>query len=82
MEKEALEWGGGCPWVLARSSVQDGGRRKGQSGTGPLGNSRGAGGGEGYTCSRSGFVTWGPLTSLMFPPELRHLPCQARRSFG
>lgn len=45
MEKEALEWGGGCPWVLARSSVQDGGRRKGQSGTGPLGNSRGAGGG-------------------------------------
>lgn len=43
MEKEALEWGGGCSWVLARSSVQDGGRRKGQFGTGPLGNSWGAG---------------------------------------
>ena len=66
MEKEALEWGGGRPWVLARSWVQDGGRRRGQSKTGLLGNSQGLGGG--YTCSRSGFVARGPLTSLMFPP--------------
>lgn len=44
VEKEALEWCGGCPWVLARSPVQDGGRRKGQSRTGPLGNSQGMGG--------------------------------------
>jgi len=44
VEKEALELGGGCPWVLARSPVQDGGRRKGQSRTGPLGSSQGVGG--------------------------------------
>lgn len=58
MEKEALEWGGGCSWVLARSWGQDGGRRRGQSRTGPLGNSQGLGGG--YMSSRSGFVAPGP----------------------
>ena len=45
MEKEALEWGGGRPWVLARSWVQDGGRRRGQSKTGCWATVRGSGAG-------------------------------------